>query len=70
MLDDVLKALRDNERLTKDVSQSGETVLVVKNVERERSRTRNDPQGRSRSWPSKKDMSTVECHYCDETGHM
>ena len=70
-LDDVLKALRDNERMTKDaVSQSGETVLAVQSAERGRSRARNDLQGRSKSRPSKKDMSTVECYYCGETGHL
>ena len=37
---------------------------------RDRSRARNDLQGRSKSRLSKKDMSTVECYYCGETGHM
>ena len=68
--DDVLKPLRDNKRMTKDiVSQSGETVLAVNSAERGRSRVRNDPQGRNKSRPIKKDMSTVE-YYCGETGHM
>lgn len=68
-LEDVIKALRDNERMTKDaVSQSG-AVLAVESAER-RSRNRNDLQGRSKSRPSKRDMSTVECYYCGETGHM
>ena len=68
---DVLKALRDNERMTKDVvSQSGETVLAVKRAERGRRSVRDNPQGRSKSRSSKNDMSTVECYYYDETGHM
>ena len=69
-LDDLLKALRDNERMTNDVSQSGETVLAVKSAERGRSRASDYPKGRSKSRPNKKDMSTVECYYCGETGYM
>ena len=47
MLDDVLKALRDNERMTNDVgSQSGEIVLVVKSAERGRNCAGDDPQER------------------------
>ena len=31
---------------------------------------RDDPQERSKSRPSKKDMNTIECYYCGEMSNM
>ena len=54
-IDDVLKLLKDNEKMTKGViSQSDEIVLAIKSVERGRSRSSDDSQGRNKSRPSKR----------------
>lgn len=71
-LDDVVKALRDNERMTRsDSFSNGDRVLVAEGSERGRNYNRGGSKGRGRSQSrGDRDMSKIECFYCGETGHM
>nr|GEV19280.1 retrovirus-related Pol polyprotein from transposon TNT 1-94 [Tanacetum cinerariifolium] len=64
--EDVLKALRDNERMTGNDSSSGsDNLLVVDDFGRGRNFQRGSSKGRSKSR-----MGGVECYYCGDKGHM
>lgn len=72
-LEDVLKALRDNERMTRTEGYStGENVLATEDSNRGRGFNRGGgSRGRSKSrGRGDRDMSNVKCYYCNETGHM
>ena len=71
-LEDVLKALRDNERMMKsDSFLNEEKLLVVEDSERGRGFNSSSSRGRSKSRVKRdRDMSNVECYYCIEKGHM
>lgn len=71
-LEDVLKALRDNERMTGTSSfSSGEKVLVTEDRGRRKYFSQGSSRGRSKSRVrGDRDLSDVECYYCGEKGHM
>ncbi|GJW59733.1 retrovirus-related pol polyprotein from transposon TNT 1-94 [Tanacetum coccineum] len=70
--EDVLKALRDNERMTgSDSSSSSDKLLVADDSGRGRNFQRGSSKGRSKSrMGGDRDMSVVECYYCGDKGHM
>nr|GEV12695.1 retrovirus-related Pol polyprotein from transposon TNT 1-94 [Tanacetum cinerariifolium] len=70
--EDVLKALRDNERMTgSDSSLSSDKLLVTDDSGRGRNFQRGSSKGRSKSrMVGDRDMSVVECYYCGDKGHM
>ncbi|KAL6580308.1 hypothetical protein OROMI_008332 [Orobanche minor] len=71
-LDDVVKALRYNERMSRsDSFSNGDRVLAVEGSERGRSYNHGGTNRRARYQSrGERDMSKVECFYCGETGHM
>ncbi|GJU60797.1 retrovirus-related pol polyprotein from transposon TNT 1-94 [Tanacetum coccineum] len=70
--EDVLKALRDNERMTgNDSSSSSDKLLLADDSGRGRNFQRGSSKGRSKSrMGGDRDMSVVECYYCGDKGHM
>ncbi|GKC80472.1 hypothetical protein Tco_1131246 [Tanacetum coccineum] len=70
--EDVLKVLRDNERMTgNDSSSSNDKLLLADDSGIGRNFQRGSPKGRSKSrMGGDRDMSVVECYYCGDKGHM
>ncbi|GJU19683.1 retrovirus-related pol polyprotein from transposon TNT 1-94 [Tanacetum coccineum] len=70
--EDVLKALRDNDKMTRsDNSSSIDKLLVTDDSKRERKFHLSSSKGRSKSQiGGDQDMSVVECYYCGEKGHI
>ncbi|GJZ92742.1 retrovirus-related pol polyprotein from transposon TNT 1-94 [Tanacetum coccineum] len=70
--EDVLKALRDKERMTgNDSSSSSDKLLLTDDSGRGRNFQRGSSKGRSKSrMGGNRDMSVVECYYCGDKGHM
>ncbi|GJY52116.1 hypothetical protein Tco_0442963 [Tanacetum coccineum] len=70
--EDVLKALRDNERMTgSDSSSSSDNLLVVDDSGIGRNFHRGSSKGRSKSrMGGDQDISVVECYYCRDKSHM
>ncbi|GJX27672.1 retrovirus-related pol polyprotein from transposon TNT 1-94 [Tanacetum coccineum] len=70
--EDVLKALRDNERMTgNDSSSSSDKVLLADDSGRVRNFQHGSSKGRSKSrMGGDRDMSVVECYYCGDKGYM
>nr|GEW49223.1 retrovirus-related Pol polyprotein from transposon TNT 1-94 [Tanacetum cinerariifolium] len=68
----VLKALRDNDRMTgSDSSSSSNKLLVADDSGRGRNFHRNSSKVRLKSqMGGDRDLSVVECYYCGEKGHM
>ncbi|GKB12760.1 retrovirus-related pol polyprotein from transposon TNT 1-94 [Tanacetum coccineum] len=70
--EDVLKALRDNERMKgNDSSSSSDKLLLADDSRRGRNFQRGSSKGRLKSrMGGDRDMSVVECYYCGDKGHM
>nr|GEV30972.1 retrovirus-related Pol polyprotein from transposon TNT 1-94 [Tanacetum cinerariifolium] len=70
--EDVLKVLRDNERMTgSDSSSSSDKFLVADDSGRGRNFQRGSSKGRLKSrMGGDRDMSVVECYYCGDKGHI
>nr|GEV74029.1 reverse transcriptase domain-containing protein [Tanacetum cinerariifolium] len=70
--EDVLKALRDNERMRgSDSSSSSDNLLVADDSGRGRNFQRGSSKGRSKSRiGGDRDTSVVECYCCGDKGHM
>ncbi|PWA39861.1 Retrovirus-related Pol polyprotein from transposon TNT 1-94 [Artemisia annua] len=70
--EDVLKALRDNERMTGSDSSSGSNkLLVADDSGRGRKFHRSSSKRHSKSrMGGDRDMIVVKCYYCGENGHM
>ncbi|GJX10909.1 hypothetical protein Tco_0200768 [Tanacetum coccineum] len=68
--EDVLKVLRDNERMTgNDSSSSNDKLLLADDSGIGRNFQRGSPKGRSKSrMGGDRDMSVVECYYCGDKG--
>ncbi|GJS72622.1 hypothetical protein Tco_0705463 [Tanacetum coccineum] len=70
--EDVLKALRDNERMTgNDSSSSSDKLLLADDSVKGRNFQRGSSKGHSKSrMGGDRNMSVVECYYCEDKGHM
>ncbi|GJR02548.1 hypothetical protein Tco_0525532 [Tanacetum coccineum] len=70
--EDVLKALRDNERMTgNDSSSSSDKLLLADDSGRGRNFQCVSSKDRSKSRiGGDRDISVVECYYCGDKGHM
>ena len=67
-LNDVIMVLKENDRMMGEDGGGPQILIAAGSDERGRNHRKGDRSGRSRSRP--RDMSTVECYYCGETGHM
>ena len=59
--------LKENERMMREDTGGPQILIAAANGKRGRDRRKGGRGGRSRSQP--RDVTTVVCFYCRETGH-